>query len=44
VRCHKHVNAQRLPPLTYRATAVLAVLFTLSFRCMYCGTRFRLRK
>jgi hypothetical protein len=44
VRCHKHVNAQCLPPLTHRATAVLAVLFTLSFRCMYCGTRFRLRK
>lgn len=44
VRCHKHAKAQRIPPLSYRATAVLAVLFTLSLRCMYCGTRFRLRR
>ena len=44
VRCLKHAKAQRIRPLSYRATAVLAVIFTLGFRCMYCGTRFRLRR
>ena len=43
-RCRKHADAVRLRPLGYRATAVLSVLFTLSFRCMYCGTRFKLWK
>ena len=43
-KCRKHVDAVRIRPLSYRATAVLSVLFTLSFRCMYCGTRFRLWK
>lgn len=43
-RCHKHADAARIPPLSYRATAVLQVLLTLGFRCMYCGTRFRLWK
>lgn len=43
-RCRKHTDAVRLRPLGYRATAVLSVLFTLSFRCMYCGTRFKLWK
>ena len=42
--CRKHVEAVRIRPLSYRATAVLSVLFTLSFKCMYCGTRFRLWK
>lgn len=43
-RCHKHSEAQRLPLMGYRGTVVLAVLFTLGFRCMYCGTPYRLRK
>ena len=43
-RCRKHADAVRIPPLSYRATAVLQVLLTLGFRCMYCGTRFRLWK
>ena len=43
-RCHKHRLAQRLPFFTYRFTAVLAILFTMGFRCMYCGTPFRLFK
>jgi hypothetical protein len=43
-RCHKHSEAQRLPMMSYRGTVVLAVLFTLGFRCMYCGTPYRLRK
>ncbi len=43
-RCHKHSDAQRLPLMSYRGTVVLSVLFTLGFRCMYCGTPYRLRK
>lgn len=42
--CRKHAHAARIPPLSWRATTVLSILFTLSFRCMYCGTRFRLWK
>jgi len=40
--CLKHAQAQRLPLLTYRLTTALSVVFTLRFRCMYCGTRHRL--
>ena len=40
--CRKHAQAQRLPFLTYRLTTALSVVFTLRFRCMYCGTRHRL--
>lgn len=43
-RCRKHARAHRLPPLSFRATAALSALSTLAFRCMYCGTRFRLTK
>ncbi len=43
-RCFKHRLAQRWPLLTYRATTVLRILTTLRFRCMYCGTPFRLFK
>lgn len=42
--CRKHIDAARIRPLSHRATAALSVLFTLSFKCMYCGTRFRLWK
>lgn len=42
--CRKHRLADRWPPFTYRATAVLRILTSLSFRCMYCGTPFRLFK
>jgi hypothetical protein len=42
--CRKHADAVRVRPLSYRATAVLGVLLTLSFKCMYCGMRFRLWK
>ena len=40
--CRKHAQGQRLPLLTYRLTTALSVVFTLRFRCMYCGTRHRL--
>lgn len=43
-RCRKHRLAQKWPLLTRRATVVLSILFTLHFRCMYCGTPFRLFK
>lgn len=42
--CRKHRDAQRLPLLSYRASTALAVATTGHFRCMYCGTPFRLRK
>ena len=42
--CHKHRLASRWFPLTHRATVVLRILTTFSFRCMYCGTPFRLFK
>lgn len=41
-RCHKHADAFRLWPLSYRASAALSLLTTFGFRCMYCGTSFRL--
>jgi hypothetical protein len=43
-RCPKHRLADRWLPLTHRATVVVRMLTTLSFRCMYCGTPFRLFK
>jgi hypothetical protein len=41
-RCRKHDDAFRLWPLSHRASAVLSLLTTFSFRCMYCGTSYRL--
>ncbi len=41
-RCRKHQDAFRLWPLSYRASAVLSLLVTFGFRCMYCGTSYRL--
>ncbi|MDB6137515.1 MAG: hypothetical protein JWO94_587 [Verrucomicrobiaceae bacterium] len=43
-RCRKHRDARKLPLIGYRATAVLSLLCTGLFSCMYCGTLFRLRK
>jgi hypothetical protein len=40
--CRKHVLANKLPCLTYRASAILHLIFTGKFRCMYCSTPFRL--
>lgn len=41
-RCRKHQDAFRLWPLSHRASAVLSLLTTFGFRCMYCGTGYRL--
>jgi hypothetical protein len=43
-RCRKHELARKLPLLSYKATTVLGIVFTLGFRCMYCGTAYRLWK
>jgi hypothetical protein len=40
----KHSKAHRLPPLNHGTTAVLGILFTNRFRCMYCGTPYDLLK
>lgn len=42
--CRKHDRAVRVLPLSYRNTAVLSVVTTGSFCCMYCGTPYRLKK
>lgn len=43
-RCRKHGDARKLPLLGYRSSAVLSLLCTGLFTCMYCGSAFRLRK
>lgn len=43
-RCHKHAEAFKIAPLSYRTSAVASILSTGSFRCMYCGTPYRLKK
>ncbi len=43
-RCRKHADATRVPGLSHRAATVLSTLCTGGFRCMYCGTPYRLRK
>jgi hypothetical protein len=43
-RCLKHERAEKWPLLGHRSTAVLRIIFTLGFTCMYCGTPYRLRK
>jgi hypothetical protein len=43
-RCQKHAKATRLPGLSYPAATVIKVICTGGFRCMYCGTLYRLKK
>lgn len=40
--CRKHQLANKIPLLTYRASAILHLVFTGRFRCMFCSTPFRL--
>jgi hypothetical protein len=42
--CHKHADALKIGPFTYRSSVVLSLLSRGSFRCMYCGTPYRLKK
>ncbi len=43
-RCRKHASATRIPGLSHRAATVVRVLCTGGFRCMYCGTLYRMKK
>lgn len=43
-RCHKHRDAHRCGPLSFRLTTVCDILTRGMFTCMYCGTPFRMRK
>jgi len=39
-----HKKAKRLFPLNHGVTAILSIIATQKFRCMYCGTEFDLLK
>lgn len=39
-----HTRATRLPPFNHGFTALLSILATHRFRCMYCGTDYDLFK
>lgn len=39
-----HGRAVRLPPLNHGVSATFSLLFTQSFRCMYCGNLYDLLK
>jgi hypothetical protein len=41
---HPHLSAKRLFPLNHGVTAVLSIITTQKFRCMYCGADFDLLK
>lgn len=41
---HKHQKSYRVKPLNHGTTAVLNVVFTQRWRCMYCGTPFDILK
>ena len=42
--CRKHRHATKLPLITHRLSAVLSIVFTGCFTCMYCGTPYRTKK
>jgi hypothetical protein len=42
--CFKHRESKKLPGLSHRMTAVICIIFTLRFHCMYCGSGYRLLK
>jgi hypothetical protein len=39
-----HVKAVRIPPFNHGVSAVLSLVFTQRFTCMYCGCRFDMLK
>lgn len=43
-RAHIHPKATRIFPLDYVTSALLSLIFTQTFRCMYCSSRFDLLK
>jgi hypothetical protein len=42
--CRMHKKAVKIPLIGYSGATVLSTLCTGKFRCIYCGTPFRLRK
>lgn len=42
--CQKHGSVRRLPLLTHRTSTATSILLRWAFRCMYCGTDYRLKK
>jgi hypothetical protein len=43
-RAHVHPKATRIFPLDHAASAVCRLIFTQTFRCMYCASAFDLLK
>jgi hypothetical protein len=43
-RSQKHKEATKFSFLTYRASTILSLVATGQYRCMYCGTAFRLKR
>ena len=43
-RAHVHAKATRIFPLDYGTSTMVTLLFTQTFRCMYCGAHFDLLK
>ena len=43
-RAHVHSRATRIFPFDYGNSAMISILFTQTFRCMYCGSGFDLLK
>lgn len=43
-RAHVHYRATRIFPLGYGTSAMLQLIFTQTFRCLYCGAKFDLLK
>jgi|GEM_PF-935117 len=41
---HTHTKAVRISPLNHGTTAVLSIIATQKFRCMYCGSDYDLLK
>lgn len=39
-----HKNSSQWGPFTHKQTAILSILFTQRFNCMYCGTKYDLLK
>jgi hypothetical protein len=42
--CRPHSKAAKYPGFTYVGSMILDLFLRLSFRCMYCGTSFRIFK
>ena len=43
-RCRKHVRSHKIPLLSHRLSCLVDICLKGVFNCMYCGTKFRVRK